>query len=192
MKKKFSGVKIYDSKTTFIEKGVIIGKGTLIYPFTQILGKTKIGANCKIIASFLEDCVVGDDVTIGPFSHIRKGSIVENGCEVGNFAEIVRSRIGKGTKVKHFSYLGDATVGQKVNIGAGTVTANFDGVNKWPTQIGDESQIGANTSFVAPVKLGKRVKTGAGAVILEDLPDDVTAVGVPARVVKIAGKRVKI
>lgn len=184
--------KIIDPKTTYIDNGVKIGSGTVIYPFTQIFGKTVIGKNCRIISSVLEDCVIGDNVSIGPFSHIRAGSVIEAGAEIGNFAEIVRSKIGKGSKVKHFSYLGDTLIGEKVNIGAGTITANFDGVKKLKTQIGDNSFIGVDTSFVAPVKVGRRVRTGAGAVVIKNLPDDSTAVGVPARVIKIKGKRVSL
>lgn len=188
--KKRKIVQILDPKTTFIDKGVKIGLGTVIFPFTQILGKTVIGKNCKIISSVLEDCTVGDNVTIGPFSHIRVQTVIEDNVEVGNFAEIVRTKIGKGTKVKHFSYLGDAEIGKAVNIGAGAITANFDGVAKWKTQIGDEVLVGVDTSFVAPVKVGGGVKTGAGSVVLKDLPNNVTAVGVPARVIKIKGRKV--
>lgn len=187
---KKTGVKILDDATVFIDNSVKIGTGTIIFPLTQIYGKTVIGKNCTIISSVLKDCVVGDNVTIGPFSHIRSGTVIEDDVEVGNFGEIVRSRIERGAKVKHFSYLGDATVGKKVNIGAGTITANFDGKNKWKTEVGEETFVGVDTSFVAPVKVGKRVKIGAGAVILEDLPDDATAVGVPARIIKIKGKKV--
>lgn len=184
------GIKILDENSVYIANTVKIGSGTVIFPFTQIFGKTRIGKNCKIISSVLEDCQIGDNVTIGPFSHIRAGTIIEDDVEIGNFAEIVRSKIGAQSKVKHFSYLGDATVGGKVNIGAGTITANFDGKKKSKTQIGDNSFIGVDTSFVAPVRVGSRVKTGAGAVVLENLPNDSTAVGVPARVIKIVGKRV--
>lgn len=187
---KKKGIKILDENSIFIDNTVNIGSGTVIFPFTQIYGKTKIGKNCKIISSILEDCTVGDNVTIGPFSHIRAQSVIEDGVEIGNFVEIVRSKIGAQSKVKHFSYCGDATVGKKVNIGAGTITANYDGKAKWKTVISDESLIGVDTSFVAPVKIGKRVKTGAGAVVISNLPDDSTAVGVPAKVIKISGKRV--
>ena len=182
--------KIIDPKTTFIDEMVRIDAGTVIYPFTQILGRTKIGKNCKILASILEDCIIGNNVSIGPFSHIRAQSVIEDGAEIGNFVEIVRSKIGAQSKAKHFSYLGDVTVGKKVNIGAGTITANFDGKNKWKTEIGDQSLIGVDTSFVAPVKIGKRVKTGAGAVVISNLPNDSTAVGIPAKVIKISSKRV--
>lgn len=187
---KKKGVKILDSSTAFIDNSVKIGAGTVIFPLTQIYGKTRIGKNCKIISSVLKDCVIGNNVTIGPFSHIRPGTVIEDDVEVGNFGEIVRSRVERGAKVKHFSYLGDATVGKKVNIGAGTVTANFDGRRKSKTYIGDESFVGVDTSFVAPVKVGKRVKTGAGSVVLENLPDDATAVGIPAKIIKIKGKKV--
>lgn len=187
---KKKGVKILDSSTTFIDNSVKIGAGTVIFPLTQIYGKTRIGKNCKITSSVLKDCVIGNNVTIGPFSHIRPGTVIEDDVEIGNFVEIVRSKVETGAKVKHFSYLGDATVGKKVNVGAGTITANFDGKNKWETQIGEETFVGVDTSIVAPVKIGKRVKTGAGAVILEDLPDDATAVGVPAKVIKVKGKRI--
>jgi bifunctional UDP-N-acetylglucosamine pyrophosphorylase/glucosamine-1-phosphate N-acetyltransferase len=120
-------------------------------------------------------------VSIGPFGHLRKGAYLAKGVHVGNFGEVKDSTLGPGTKMGHFSYIGNATIGADVNIGAGTVTCNFDGVNKYPTEIGAGAFIGSDTMLVAPVKVGEGARTGAGAVVTKDVPPDTLAVGMPAR-----------
>ncbi|MBI1976787.1 MAG: NTP transferase domain-containing protein [Candidatus Omnitrophica bacterium] len=164
------GVSIVDPATTCIASGVQIGKGSLVYPFTVIESGVRIGEECRI----------------GPFSHLRSGTKVDSRAEIGNFVEVNRSRIGSSTKVKHLSYLGDASIGEKVNIGAGTITANFNGREKHRTVIDDGAMIGSNTTLVAPVRVGKRAVTGAGAVVLKErhVPVEGVAVGVPARILK--------
>ncbi|MBL7130506.1 MAG: bifunctional N-acetylglucosamine-1-phosphate uridyltransferase/glucosamine-1-phosphate acetyltransferase [Candidatus Omnitrophica bacterium] len=161
------GVTIVAPKTTFINYGVSIGRETTVYPFTFIESGVKIGDNCSI----------------GPFCHLRKGTVIKNSNIVGNFTEIVRSTLGEGTYFKHFGYLGDASIGKKVNIGAGTAIANFDGENKNLTVIKDKSFIGCDTVIVAPAKIGKGVITGAGSVItgFSNVKDNSVVVGVPAR-----------
>lgn len=160
-----AGVTIVDPSTTFIEEDVTIGADSVVLPYTVIEHDVTIGKGCEV----------------GPFSHLRPGAILDDGAEVGNFVEVKKSRIGPHSKAKHLTYLGDATLGAGVNIGAGTITANYDGKNKHATVIGDGVHIGSNTVLVAPVKLGKNVTTGAGAVVLHDVADGDTVVGVPAR-----------
>ncbi|MFH0918487.1 MAG: NTP transferase domain-containing protein [Candidatus Omnitrophota bacterium] len=165
------GVTIVDPPSTFINFGTQIGKDTVIYPFTVIERDVKIGKRCFL----------------GPFAHLREGSKLADDVTAGNFIEIVRSRIGNKTLVKHFSYLGDCSVGSDVNIGAGTVTANFDGKNKHYTVIEDNANIGSDTVMVAPVRIGRFSATGAGAVVIRNIPDKTVAVGVPARILKKKG-----
>jgi len=164
------GVTIVDPDSTFIGYGAKIGKDTIIYPFTVIGSDVKIGKRCQV----------------GPFAHLRGASVIENDVVVGNFLEIVRSKISSKTLAKHFGYIGDSRIGYQVNIGAGTVTANFDGLNKNITVIKDKAFIGSDTVLIAPVKIGKRARTGAGAVVAKNknVPDGVTVVGVPARPLK--------
>jgi bifunctional UDP-N-acetylglucosamine pyrophosphorylase/glucosamine-1-phosphate N-acetyltransferase len=161
----------------------VIGPGCTIGPLADI-GDSRIGAGCRVEHSWLRGCEVGDGSDCGPFAKLRPGTEVAAGVHVGSFAEIVRSRIGSGSAVPHFSYLGDAVVGENVNIGAGTVTANYDGIRKNRTVIGDGTFVGVDTMMVAPVSLGKRSKTGAGSVVTKDVPDGALAVGVPARVLR--------
>ena len=161
-----NGVSVVDPSTTFIEEDVTIGQDTVIQPFSVIRRGVVIGKNCEV----------------GPFTQLRAGTVMEDGAEVGNFVEVKKSRIGSHSKAKHLSYLGDATLGAHVNIGAGTITANYDGKNKNATVIGDHSHTGSNTVLVAPVRLGKNVTTGAGAVVVKgDIPDNTVLVGVPAK-----------
>jgi bifunctional UDP-N-acetylglucosamine pyrophosphorylase / glucosamine-1-phosphate N-acetyltransferase len=162
------GVTIIDPASTFISFGNKIGKDTVIYPFTVIERDVKIGKRCFV----------------GPFAHLREGVRLGDDVIAGNFIEMVRSRIGTKTFVKHFSYLGDSSVGSNVNIGAGTITANFDGKDKNYTVIKDNVNIGSDTVIVAPVKIGKFAVTGAGAVVTRDIPDKTVVVGVPARTLK--------
>lgn len=164
------GVTIKDPATTAIDSNVRIGRDTVIWPCTVIQGPARVGRECHI----------------GPFARIRGGVVLENGVCVGNFVEVVRSRVGKRSMIKHLSYIGDARLGQSVNIGAGTITANFDGKKKNSTMIGDNAQIGSGTVLVAPIRVGKRARTGAGAVVTrgKHVPGGQTVVGVPARPIK--------
>lgn len=192
-----SKLQIVDPKTTYIDELSKIGEGTTIYPNTTILGKTKIGKNCEIGPnSVIQDSTVSDDciifcsvvknseigpkVDIGPFSHLRGEVKLAGGVHVGNYVELVRTTVGKGTKVGHVAYLGDTTVAENVNIGAGTITANYDGKVKNKTIIEEGAFIGADTTLVAPVKVGRGAKTGAGAVVIKDVPEGTLVVGVPA------------
>lgn len=161
------GVAVVDPANTFINYGVSIGKETTIHPFTVIKSDVKIGNNCSI----------------GPFCHLREGTIIKDNNTVGNFTEIVRSSLGEGVFFKHLGYLGDTSVGKKVNIGAGTVIANFDGTQKNRTVIKDGSFIGCDTVIVAPAKIGKGAITGAGAVVTKgsNIRDKSVVVGVPAK-----------
>ena len=158
-----------------------IGEGSVIGPGTQIVDST-IGRNTKVWASVVERSTVEDDATIGPYSHLRPGSVVGRGAEVGNYAELKNTHLGAGSKQHHMSYLGDAEIGQGTNIGAGTVTANYDGTRKHRTTIGDGAFIGVDTMIVAPRDIGDGAKTGAGAVVTKDVPPGKLAVGVPARI----------
>jgi len=161
------GVSIVDPGSVFISFGTKIGKDTTIYPFTVIERDVRIGKRCLI----------------GPFAHLREGTVLEDEVLLGNFLEAVRSKIGRKTWVKHFSYIGDSRIGRQVNIGAGTVTANFDGRQKNITVIKDKAFIGSDTVLVAPVKIGRRAITGAGSVIVKgtNVGDGSTVIGVPAR-----------
>ena len=191
-------MQIISPKTTYIDEEADIGEGTVIYPNTTILGKVKIGKNCEIGPnSVIQDSEIGDscviffsviknsevaeNVDIGPFSHLRDQVKIAEGVHIGNYVEMVRTSVGKETKVGHGVYLGDCKVGAKVNIGAGTITANYDGVKKHQTIIGDGCFVGANTVFVAPVTVGSQSKTGAGAVVRDDVPANTLVVGMPAK-----------
>jgi bifunctional UDP-N-acetylglucosamine pyrophosphorylase / glucosamine-1-phosphate N-acetyltransferase len=158
-----------------------VGEGTVIGAGSQISDST-IGRNARVWASVVEGSTVEDDATVGPYSHVRPGSVVGRGAEVGNYAELKNTRLGAGSKQHHMSYLGDAEIGQGVNIGAGTVTANYDGTRKTRTTIGDGAFIGVDTMIVAPREIGEGARTGAGAVVTKDVPPGKLAVGVPARI----------
>lgn len=158
-----------------------IGQGTVIGPGSQIVDSS-IGANTRVWASVVESSTVEDDVSIGPYSHLRPGSVVGRGAEVGNYAELKNTHLGPGSKQHHVSYLGDAEIGRGVNIGAGTITANYDGTRKARTTIGDGAFIGVDTMIVAPREIGEGARTGAGAVVTRDVPPGKLAVGVPARI----------
>jgi len=193
-----SGVTLIDPATTSISAEAEIGPDTTIHPGTHILGRTRIGRGgfigpnsilrdslvgdgCTVEASVVEEATIEDNVRVGPFAHLRKGAYLERDVECGNFAEVKNSRLGAGTKQHHFSYLGDATLGQKVNIGAGTVTVNYDGVKKHRTEIGDGAFIGSDTMLRAPIRVGARAVTGTGSVVTHDVPDGAVVYGVPAR-----------
>jgi bifunctional UDP-N-acetylglucosamine pyrophosphorylase/glucosamine-1-phosphate N-acetyltransferase len=160
-----------------------IGTGTRIGPYTIVRDST-IGERCRVEASVVEGATLENDVRIGPYSHLRPGAYLEQGVEMGNFGEVKNSRLGKGTKMHHFSYVGDAQVGERVNVSAGVITLNYDGVRKHRTEIGDDAFIGSDSLLRAPIKVGARSQTGAGSVVTKDVPDDMLAVGVPARIRK--------
>ena len=199
-----SGVTVVDPASTFVEPGVEVGMDSVLEPFTILSGATRVGENsvigphsrlrdatvgdgCRVDHSTLEGCSLGDGSDCGPFVKIRAGSEVGPGVHIGSFGEIVRSSLGRGTRMGHFSYLGDATVGEDVNIGAGAVTANYDGEQKHRTVIEDGAFIGVDTVLRAPVRVGRGSRTGAGAVVTHDVPDGAVVVGMPARVLKGAG-----
>ncbi len=165
---------------SILEGATKVGTGTRIGPYA-ILRDTTVGERCRVEASVLEGATLEDDVRIGPYGHLRPGAYLERGVELGNFGEVKAARLGTGTKMHHFSYIGDASVGKRVNIGAGTITLNFDGVNKHRTEIGDDAFIGSDTLLRAPVRVGKNAATGAGAVVTKDVPDDHIGIGMPAR-----------
>ncbi|HID88014.1 MAG TPA: UDP-N-acetylglucosamine diphosphorylase/glucosamine-1-phosphate N-acetyltransferase [Anaerolineae bacterium] len=194
-----AGVTLMDPPSTWIDRGVQLSPDVTIYPNTFLQGRTMIGCDCvigpntivrdsvigercRILASVIEEATLEDDVDVGPFSHLRPGAHLARGVHVGNFVEIKKSYVGEGSKIGHFSYLGDATVGREVNIGAGTVTCNYDGVRKHPTVIEDGAFIGSDTMLVAPVRVGAGARIGAGAVVTRDIPPHSLAYGVPARV----------
>jgi bifunctional UDP-N-acetylglucosamine pyrophosphorylase/glucosamine-1-phosphate N-acetyltransferase len=165
-----------------------IGEGSVIGPGTHIVDST-IGRGARVWASVVESSTVEDEATVGPFSHLRPGSVVGRGAEVGNYAELKATHLGAGSKQHHMSYLGDAEIGENANIGAGTITANYDGARKHRTTIGDGAFIGVDTMIVAPREIGKGAKTGAGAVVTKDVPPGKLAVGVPARIREQRPKR---
>ena len=192
------GVTIVDPASTFIEPGVEIGVDCRIEPFTIIGGDTvigegsvigpqsvvrdsRIGDDAHVVASFLEGATVGSRVHIGPFSHLRAGAVLEDDAHVGNYAEIKNSQIGSWARVGHFRYVGDASIGAHTNIGAGTVTCNYDGVDKHQTVVGSRAFIGSDTMLVAPVRVGDGASTGAGSVVTRDIGEGEVAYGVPAK-----------
>ena len=165
----------------------IVGDGSVIGAGSQLIDAT-IGARVQVWASIIESSIVEDEATVGPFSHLRPGSVVGRGAAVGNFAELKNTHLGAGSKQHHVSYLGDTEVGEGVNIGAGAITANYDGTRKHHTTIGDGAFIGVDTMIVAPRVIGEGARTGAGAVVTRDVPPGKLAVGVPARIREIRPK----
>ena len=193
------GVTLVDPGSTYIDLGVAVGEDTTLLPGTHLLGATivgrecevgpaavlrdmRIGERCTIGGSTLEGSTLADGVSVGPYCHVRPGSTIETGVHLGNYAEVKASRIGARTKVGHFSYLGDADVGADVNIGAGTITANYDGKNHHQTTIGDGAFIGSDSMLVAPVAIGAGASTAAGSVVTRDVPAGAAAIGAPARI----------
>lgn len=194
-----SGVTMVDPSTTYIEATVRVGRDTVILPNTMVRGDTVIGAGChlgpntvvedsvigdgcRVVASVVEEAVMEEGSDVGPFGHLRHGARLGAGAHMGNFGEIKNATLGPGAKMGHFSYLGDADVGAGANIGAGTITCNYDGQRKHRTVIDEGAFVGSDTMLVAPVRVGKGAKTGAGAVVTRDVPDGAVAYGVPARV----------
>jgi len=196
-----NGISMMDPASTYIEVGVTIGKDTIIMPNTYLHGATvigegnvigpntiirdsKIGNKCKILASVLESAVLEDDVDMGPFARLRKGAHLKSHVHMGNFGEVKDSTLHEGVKMGHFSYIGNANIGANTNIGAGTITCNFDGEKKHATEIGEDVFIGSDTMLVAPLTLGNGARTGAGAVVTKNVPEDTLVVGVPARAIR--------
>lgn len=208
-----SGITIFRPETCDIDADVQIGTDTVIEPFVQLIGRTKIGADCRIRSysvitnceigdgvlvrpgCILEDSIVGKGAQLGPYSHLRPGSDIGEGAHVGNFVETKKTRLGKGSKANHLTYLGDAEIGENVNVGAGTITCNYDGVNKHQTVIGEGAFIGSDSTLVAPVRIGSGAYVGAASCITEDVPDDALAVGRGRQVTKegwAAARRAKM
>src|SRR6478735_11187316 len=161
--------------TTTVGAGSVIGAGS------QLID-TQVGERAQVWASIAESSVIEDEAVVGPFSHLRSGSVIGRGAQVGNYAELKNSRLGAGSKQHHMSYLGDAVLGERVNVGAGTITANYDGSRKHPTTVGDGAFLGVDTMLIAPIDIGEGARTGAGAVVTRDVPAGKLAVGVPARI----------
>ena len=167
---KNSGVKMIGPETIFFSKDTKIGKNVTIDPYVVIAPKVKIGNNVRINSfSHLENCKIENNVNIGPYARIRPGTILQNGSRVGNFVEIKKSKIGKKSKINHLSYIGDSSLGNSVNIGAGTITCNYDGVNKNKTKIKNNVFIGSNSSLVAPITINEDSIVGAGSVITRNV-----------------------
>jgi len=172
-----------------IERGCVlegttrIGADSRIGPYA-VIRDTSIGERCRIEGSVLEGAVLEDDVRVGPFSHLRPGAYLEQGVQLGNFGEVKNARLRRGTKMHHFSYVGDADIGERVNLGAGVITMNYDGVRKHRTTVGNDAFIGSDTLLRAPVTIGDGAATGAGAVVTKDVAPGMLAVGVPARSIK--------
>jgi bifunctional UDP-N-acetylglucosamine pyrophosphorylase / glucosamine-1-phosphate N-acetyltransferase len=183
-----SGVVLEDPESTYIDAGVVIGHGTVVGPNTHLKGRTRIGADCRIdgtayltdaeigdrvhlrFSVVITESKVGDDAAIGPFAHLRPGTDLANEVHIGNFVETKKAVVGRGTKANHLTYLGDVTIGSESNIGAGTITCNYDGFAKHPTTIGDRVQVGSDTTLVAPVTLADDVYVATATTVRHDVP----------------------
>ena len=166
------GVTLKSPETVFLSTDTKYGKNVVINPYVVIGKKTKIGSNVEILPfTHIENATLEDNVNVGPFSRVRPGSFLSKGSRVGNFVEVKKSKIGKNTKINHLSYVGDAIVGKNVNIGAGTITCNYDGTKKNKTKILDGAFIGSNTALVAPIKIGKNSVVGAGSALSKNVKD---------------------
>ena len=167
------GVTLKSPETVFLSKDTKFGKNVVINPYVVIGKKTKIGNNVEILPfTHIENATLEANVNVGPFSRIRPGSFLSKGSRVGNFVEIKKSKIGKNTKINHLSYVGDAVLGKNVNIGAGTITCNYDGKKKNKTKISDGAFIGSNTALVAPIKIGRKATIGAGSTLTKNVKDN--------------------
>jgi bifunctional UDP-N-acetylglucosamine pyrophosphorylase/glucosamine-1-phosphate N-acetyltransferase len=196
------GVTLTDPEGTYIDEDVVIGPDTIIEPGVSLRGRTRLGAGCRLEPySTITDSTLGDGVTVrqscvitnaeigagvalGPFAHLRMGSVIETGARIGNFVEVKKSTVGAGAKAQHLTYLGDATVGARTNIGAGTITCNYDGKNKHPTTIGEDVFIGSGNMLVAPVRIGNGSYTAAGSTITKDVPPESLAIERGTQVIK--------
>ena len=166
------GVTLISPETVFLSNDTKFGKNVVINPYVVIGKKTKIGNNVEILPfTHIENAILESNVNVGPFSRIRPGSFLSKGSRIGNFVEVKKSKLGKNSKVNHLSYIGDATIGKNVNIGAGTITCNYDGKRKNKTKILDGAFIGSNTSLIAPIKIGKKAVVGAGSVLSKNVKD---------------------
>lgn len=197
-----AGVTILDPATTFIDDTVVVGDGCVIHPGVTLEGRTVLGPGCRIRSWVrITDCTLGDNVqvsdscvivgsvvdagaTVGPFAHVRPGSHIQRDAHIGNFVELKKTVLGKGSKANHLAYLGDATIGDGVNVGAGTITCNYDGTTKHPTVIEDGVFIGSDSQLVAPVTIGKGAYVAAGSSITEDVPAGSLAIARGRQVVK--------
>ena len=203
-----NGISMMDPDSTYIDVGIKIGMDTTLMPNTYLHGNTMIGErnvigpntiirnssignDCKILASVLEGALLEDDVDMGPFARLRKGAHLKSHVHMGNFGEVKDSILHEGVKMGHFSYIGNANVGARTNIGAGTITANYDGEKKNPTEIGEDAFIGSDTMLVAPLKLGAGARTGAGAIVTKNVPEDTLVVGMPARAIRKVERKSK-
>ena len=170
------GVDLIAPETIFLSKDTKFGKNVTIEPYVVIGQKVRIGNNVTIKSfSHIEDTLMENNVTVGPYARLRPGTILKSGAKIGNFVETKKSKIGKNSKINHLSYVGDTSVGQNSNIGAGTITCNYDGVNKYKTSISDNVFIGSNTSLVAPIKINKNSIVGAGSVITRNVKKNTLA-----------------
>jgi bifunctional UDP-N-acetylglucosamine pyrophosphorylase/glucosamine-1-phosphate N-acetyltransferase len=196
-----AGVTLVDPATTYIDPDAELGADTVLLPNTHLEGRcligegcvigpnailrdTTVGAGSRVEASVLEGALLAEQVQVGPFAHLRPGARLERGVHMGNFGEVKNATLGPGVKMGHFSYIGDSDIGAEANIGAGTITCNYDGRRKHHTTVGANAFIGSDTLLVAPVTVGENARTGAGAVVTRDIPPDTLAVGVPARVIR--------
>ena len=166
------GVTLKTPETVFLSKDTKFGKNVTIHQYVVIGKKVKIGSNVEILPfTHIENAILEENVNVGPFSRIRPGSLLSKGSKIGNFVEIKKSKVGKNSKINHLSYVGDSTIGKNVNIGAGTITCNYDGKKKNKTKILDDAFIGSNTSLVAPIKIGKKAVVGAGSTLSKNVKD---------------------
>ena len=204
-----AGASIFYPQTCVIDADVEVGADTVIEPYVQLLGRTRIGSDCRIRSySIIQNSVISDHVMIrpgsilddarvaagavmGPYSHLRPGSEIGEGAHVGNFVETKKIKLGKGSKANHLTYLGDAEIGAGVNIGAGTITCNYDGVNKHKTEIGDAVFVGSDSTLVAPIKIGKGAYIGAASCITEDVPEDSLALARARQITKESWAKTK-
>ena len=202
------GVTIVDPATTYVDAGVTIARDATIHPFTFLEGSTSVGAGAevgpqtRVVDSTIEEDAtvtfsvvrgssIGPEASVGPYASLRPGTRLERGARAGTFVEVKSTTIGEGSKANHLAYLGDAEIGRGANVGAGTITCNWDGRDKHKTLIEDEAYIGSDTMLVAPVRIGKRAATGAGSVVRGEVPDEALAVGVPARIIEGKGNKME-